>query len=309
MRPNSYSHIAIFLLLALSVACCNKEHMMVEIAPEINLFAPDDTDHSPEATLRRSFYEQTGAYLLFNDTLKREDRSRVLSIPYNVTITGSDYYEAQLYRLKYLTTIGQRTEAANFIQNNVAKYVSKKAMPYSVLLVDTIIAYPYDRVLKTYNMEKPNRKQVAVFGMQTLAIAHLIDIGTKNQEEQQKLARTILNNMVNEMMSHTPEESLTPFYAISAAYYDKSFSKEEGNLPNVKDMRELGFIKCYRFKPDYMSFYPAERDLKTFLKVLLDMPEAEWRSKNKEFPLVIQKFELLNQIIEKRGISLAYLNM
>lgn len=307
MKRSNISVIISLLLLCLAVNGCGKERLTGEVCPEVNLFAPDESDHSADAELRRTFYRQTGSYLLFSDTLRHADRTRVLSIPYNVTITGRDYYEAQLYRLRYLTTSARRTQAADFIRTRMARFVSKQAMPYSVLLVDTIVAYPYDKSLKTYNTEKPDVRQITVFGMQTLAIAHLADVAEKSPREQQTLAVQILNNLVKETMKHADDDALAPFYAISEAYYDKAFSKEEGNLPDVKDMRELGFIKCYRFKPDNMSFYPAARDLETFVKELLSKSEAQWRSDHGAYPPVIRKLEILKSIIEKKGISLSYL--
>lgn len=307
MKRNNISVIASLLLLCLDMSGCGKELLTGEAYPDVNLFAPDEADHSANAELRRSFYNQTGSYLLFSDTLRRADRIRVLSIPYNVTITGRDYYEAQLYRLKYLTNSSQRTQAAEFIRTRMAKFVSKQAMPYSVLLVDTIVAYPYEKSLKTYNMEKPDVRQITVFGMQTLAIARMGDLAKKSPKEQKTLAVEILNNLVKEVMRHTDEDTLASYYAISAAYYDKAFSKEEGNLPDIKDMRELGFLKCYRFKPDNMSFYPASRDLETFVKELLGKSEAQWRSEHGAYPLVIRKLEILKSVIEKKGISLSYL--
>lgn len=299
--------LALTLLLLPALIGCDKEPLCCNETPEINLFVPDDTDASTDATLRRSFYDATGAYLLFSDTLRRGDRSRILNIPYNVTITGSDYYEAQLYRLKYLTDADQQAQAADFVRNRIAKYVSKRAMPYSVLLVDTIIAYPYNKSLKSYDMAKPDTKQITVFGMQTLAIARLGDLAHQSEAQQNSLAVEILNNMVKEAMAHTNDALLAPFYAISEAYYDKSFSKEEGNLPNVKDQRELGFIKCYRFKPDNMSFYPAKRDLEVFVKEILGKSQEKWSSEYAAYPLVLRKLEILKSIIEQRGISLEYL--
>lgn len=308
MKPNNNNTILLTMfLLSLFFASCSKEQLTGDIVPEINLFVPDDADQSEEANLRRSFYEQTGSYLLFNDTLRRANHTRVLSIPYSVTITGTDYYEAQLYRLKYLQSLSEYRQAAEFIRNKVASFVAKSTMPYSLLLVDTITSYPYNRSRKTYNMDKPDDKHITVFGMQTLAIAGLKDVGTKSNDEQHKLAVIILNNLVMRVIQQADAETLAPFYAISKAYYGKAFSEEEGNMPNIKDIRELGFLKSYYFKKEKVSFYPADRDLEVFLKELLGKPEAEWRKSHADYPLVIRKLEILKALIEKKGISLDYL--
>ena len=59
-------------IILLGCFSCKKEDDLIPNAPQPNLFAPAEGATDPTSQLRRKFYEETGVYLLFTDTLKNE---------------------------------------------------------------------------------------------------------------------------------------------------------------------------------------------------------------------------------------------
>ena len=83
-----YIYISL-LLLAGCLCACQEEDLNLADLENVFLPSPNATDESSE--LRRNFYEATGCYLLFNDTLRHEYGG--------VDAYGNPYYDTELLSL------------------------------------------------------------------------------------------------------------------------------------------------------------------------------------------------------------------
>ena len=112
MRRNILHLAGIFLLGAATLfTACGEEDALTPSGNELNSFLPDESDHSPVAELRRSFYEETGIYLLFSDTLRHvqtgtDEQGRPVydteMVDFNYNLNGDGGYNL---RMEYYTTL------------------------------------------------------------------------------------------------------------------------------------------------------------------------------------------------------------
>ena len=119
MRRNILHLAGIFLLGAATLfTACGEEDALTPSGNELNSFLPDESDHSPVAELRRSFYEETGIYLLFSDTLRHvqtgtDEQGRPVydteMVDFNYNLNGDGGYNL---RMEYYTTLEEMQAAA-----------------------------------------------------------------------------------------------------------------------------------------------------------------------------------------------------
>lgn len=65
-----YIYILFTLLVLLLFQACSEDNLTP--SEPYHTFAPEDSDTSEEAQLRREFYSNNGFYILFNDTLRHK---------------------------------------------------------------------------------------------------------------------------------------------------------------------------------------------------------------------------------------------
>ena len=80
------------LLLFACLWACSDDDYLNNDAGEVNFFAVPDDATGEEADLRRSFFDETGVYLLFSDTLG------VREVP---TLSGDVIEVPQILRLEW----------------------------------------------------------------------------------------------------------------------------------------------------------------------------------------------------------------
>ena len=127
---------------------CSKEDWPDNSGETINFFAVSENATGEEAELRRNFFDETGVYLLFSDTLG----SRIVStlsgetvVDYQVIdfmwqLSVGSYYADSLEFFPYLE-IKKMKVAAKFIQEEILANLPELFYPYSVLLVERMILY------------------------------------------------------------------------------------------------------------------------------------------------------------------------
>lgn len=297
----------VLLSIALLFTACGETDLDPSLA-DLNMFAVDESDSSPDAQIRRNFFNKTGCYLIFSNVLEKQGEKREVKINYTVTKDGSEYYDSKLYQFDLIDSQEKKAQAASFLLDKVMPFMDAKALPYSILPVDTIYTYEYDKKLKTYDMEKPNNKASVVMGLQTTALAFQEDLKEMSAEDASKLRKDILTSFLSTSLSKVPEERFEHFYSFCLHLYDVSFDSEDPNMPDVKNIRELGFLKGYSFRPGRrMSFYPKDKDKERFVKEFLSKHPSVWREENSEYPLVLAKLEELLAIAKELGFSMDYL--
>ena len=189
------------------VACGGEEDDTTPSYADVNGFAPADDDNSPTAQLRRDFYNQTGSYLLFKDTLithTSDGRSELLDITY--FIMGSiDWQSDYKYTYEYIEDIEQQRKAAEYVQKYLIKRLGKNT-PYSFFLVNDLHYDYYGRL----------RQRDKVLGLRSYVISMG---GGEAYDDPETYFGDMIVDIVKNSISRVPEELMNQFYAFSKDYY------------------------------------------------------------------------------------------
>lgn len=280
-------------------ACSNEEDVTPSNADQ-NLFLPSDGDNSQTAQLRRDFANKFGSYLIFNDTLKHVQNgvdvynnpiwnTETVDLDYSQIGTSASYY----YAFKYLSDYASQSKATQLIQTKLTSRLGK-AVPYSILLVDSITC-----------MEKDNGKFVIrsyptyVLGNRCYAIS----MNGGKAYNDNTYFDVMFTKIVADKLSRSSSAKLTKFYSYGAKYYRKDKVDDLGYkeyFRNDSIARSLGFWQ------DYNKYYFAlkDKDLSYFQTAIFQYSVSEIEQKFAAFPLVIERFKLLREVVEDMGVVL-----
>ena len=270
------------------VACGGEEDDTTPSYADVNGFAPADNDNSPTAQLRRDFYEQTGSYLLFKDTLITQTsngRSELLDITY--FIMGSiDWQSDYDYTYEYIEDIEQQRKAAEYVQKYLISRLGKNT-PYSFFLVNDL-HYDYHGRL---------RQRDKVLGLRSYVISMG---GGEAYDDPETYFGDMIVDIVKNSISRVPEELMNQFYAFSKDYYGNDV---DGELTD-QEVWDLGMF--YYIEDDWWGnyFYYQSTDLSLWLEAVLTMSPSEFEAEYGSSSVMMEKYTLLREIILDQGFEL-----
>lgn len=301
MKKNRF-YIALGILLLGFTACTNEEDTSPSYADQ-NLFAPSEGDHSEMAELQRTFYKETGSYLLFNDTLRKEQNGKdaygnpiwnteLVDLTYPVIGDPTSYR----YTYKYIKEIEKRRNLVNLIKEKLAARLGK-AVPYSFLLVDSITTWKNNNgVWKIANGYLDIPHPIQLLGTRCYAIS---TNGNQGFEDKDYFT-TIFKKIVVSKLLRLSGNKLSSFYSYGEQYYlvDKFYLDIPRGL-NDSLARSKGFWK----DENYYYFAYKQNDLEYFSDAVCTYSPSEVESLMGEYPLVIEKFNIIREIIKSMGIK------
>ena len=139
-----YIYILFTLWMLLFFQACSEDNLTP--SEPYHTFAPEDSDTSEEAQLRREFYSNNGFYILFNDTLRRkligldsqgDPVYQIETVDPGWSLFGYD--GTTKYEFVYFKTITEKQQRAEFVAGLAKKMKGHNlTCPYSMLVVDTI---------------------------------------------------------------------------------------------------------------------------------------------------------------------------
>ena len=270
------------------VACGGEEDDTTPSYADVNGFAPADDDNSPTAQLRRDFYNQTGSYLLFKDTLithTSDGRSELLDITY--FIMGSiDWQSDYKYTYEYIEDIEQQRKAAEYVQKYLIKRLGKNT-PYSFFLVNDLHYDYYGRL----------RQRDKVLGLRSYVISMG---GGEAYDDPETYFGDMIVDIVKNSISRVPEEVMSQFYAFSNDYYGNDV---DGELTE-QEVWDLGMF--YYIEDDWWGnyFYYESTDLSLWLEAVLTMSPSEFEAEYGSSSVMMEKYPLLREIILDQGFEL-----
>lgn len=270
------------------VACGGEEDDTTPSYADVNGFAPADDDNSPTAQLRRDFYNQTGSYLLFKDTLitrTSDGRSELLDITY--FIMGSiDWQSDYDYTYEYIEDIEQQRKAAEYVQKYLISRLGKNT-PYSFFLVNDLHYDYYGRL----------RQRDKVLGLRSYVISMG---GGEAYEDPETYFGDMIVDIVKNSISRVPEEVMNQFYAFSKDYYGNDV---EGSLTD-QEVWDLGMF--YYIEDDWWGnyFYYESTDLSLWLEAVLTMSPSEFEAEYGSSSVMMEKYTLLREIILNQGFEI-----
>ena len=281
------------LAAIISLCACSKENWPDNNEKEVNFFAVSENATGEEAELRRNFFDQTGVYLLFSDTLGSRV-VRTLSgetvVDYQVIdfmwkLSLGDYYVDSLVFSPYFE-FAKMKASAKFIQEEILANLPKLFYPYSVLLIERMILY--DNYYGSYD----DGTEIGIYaGMQSTAIA-LNDITTVSPAEKETLKNEAMKEIIVNNISLIQDEDLAVFYSYSEDFY-KVYTWD---LPSP--------VQLAGFLPSGEISYTKNSDVLNYVEKIFDLSEVEFREEYAEYPIIIKKMEEMVKVMREYGINI-----
>lgn len=299
-----YHFLLISCLLLLGVAACSEEDSLVaDVDTMTNYFAPDPNATDEVSVLRREFYTTEKSYLLFTDTLRREE----LGVDFNgdmqyltetldmgYTIGNSMSVQYKTYTYEYLQTLAEKEASATFLKEYVLPHLPVSLRPFSWFPVYSIMD----------NTTYTNFK--ALSGQRSIAVAVGYSISDLSADEKEQLANVVLTTTLGSAIQSKTKE-LTSFYEVCEGlyneYFDTSDNPDYDPAINMQSLKKAGFI----VQPNVWGFpitgkYPDKTlDTSSFTEFVLNNSQSEVESLYEGYPKVILKAQIMREIIKQLG--------
>lgn len=284
----------ILLAIVLSVLIsCNKEACLEPTGVRDDYFSVSVDATDEVSVLRRDFYEKNKVHILFNDTLRHEQRgtyadgspywfTEVLELDYSMTSGGNN-----ALRFNYLKDIDEQKKGADFVERYILPHLVSPMRPYSVILFEKLEQKKGAKwkALDFYN------------GMRCFALS-MQNIFDKDDDELKEFFADIFYDMIYNKLETMNDEVLETFYVFGAEFYDEYYMDcGFDEKPSLEELLKLGFLGGLR-----SFFYDKYDDMESYLEALFYWEEdSSFEEYYVEYPVVIQKYEILKKIIEDLG--------
>lgn len=273
-----------------------------------------------DQVLQQKFYSTNKIYLLFNDTLRKQQVS--------VNPDGTPFYDYEAVRLEYvmsgsgdgtqrvfsfdyLQTDVEKQKAVDFIQQKVLPHLGESLLPFSILLVNRINYSHSDN--STYYQFMTTHPAVYA-GWRCTAVA-LEGISQMDDKAQENYCSNILKEIINSKISSLPANTFDEFYSFCDAYYstygmNDAATKMLSSYPTPYDLGllENGYYAWSdgtdgRFTFPIYNIKARSYDLEDYTNHLFAMTEAEFTAKYGKYPIVMRKYSILRSIYESLGVK------
>lgn len=311
---NIYALLLLGTLLWGGLASCSSEEDTTPSFQDVNGFAPSDDDTSVEATLKRGFFDKTGVYLLFNDTL-------------SVTQKGVDYYGQPIYDVQtvnvdfssfngnvdvyrytydYIKDDVEKQKAADLLNEQVLSCLGTM-QPYSVLLVNGISQWEknkYGEWVLTEVDSYYNTNPHPTYRLGTRCYVFSVENGQAFSDPTFFIS--VLQEIVKDRISSKGKSFLDDFKALVNNYDDLTAQWDDKQdlgfeLGKNDDLaRSLGFLRDWN-----RYYFPSSKtDLNDYISAVFSYSVAEFEEAFANYPICIARFKLMREKIQGMGVKL-----
>lgn len=286
------------LLIIVGLWACSKEDWLDNSQPEVNPFAVPADATGEEAEMRRGFFDRTGMYLVFSDTLMarevngmggKKDVYIKVHLEWNMVSTNDCMDSFICYPYK---TLAEKKAMTEFVEREVLAGVPEMFYPYSIMLLDRLVYYHDNYGTFDDPVEFP-----FYAGMQSTVIA-VNNFSAFTAEEKEMLKTNLVGNFVSSNITAIPDDDWADFYSYSAEYYKLS-SQFEVPYP----IEECGYLPTYDMGWGGPDFHTKEYDLKAYAEEIFKLSETEFRETYAEYPIIIDKMEEMVKVLRKHGVK------
>lgn len=285
-----YKYIIGILVALPLLASCGSEDDLTPSGADINGFAPTASDNSPTAQIRNAFYQATGSYLLFNDTLvsrSTNGQPELFDVDYALIGSGSvDNYD---YKYTYITDAASQQKAADALRTYLVSRLGK-ATPFSFLLVDDIYYNSY------------GRKHHSSYLLGTRG--YIISTGEGEMyNDPGSYFNSMLLDIAVDRFNRQSSTVTDAFYSYSKAYYGQAVADDEKDIENIEHVR--GFMEKYEGWTEDSYYYPNKSaDVKDYTKAVLTMTRDEFRAEYGSYAIMVDKYDAMRTILVNMGFNL-----
>lgn len=287
------------LLILVCLWACSKEDWLDNSQPEVNPFAVPADATGEEAELRRGFFDRTGMYLLFSDTLiarevnalsgEKEYVYTTVRLEWNMVSTNAGVDSFICYPYK---TLEERKALTEFVEEKVLTDVPEIFYPYSMMLLDRLVYYK-----DNYGTFDAPVELSFYSGMQSTVIA-LGNLTALTEEEKEILKNDLVGEMVASKITAIPDADWEEFYSYSDEYYKLSSQYE---VP--EPIEACGYLRTYSGGWGGPDFHTKEYDLLAYVEEIFKLSETEFRETYAEWPIIIDKMEAMVKVLHEYGVK------
>jgi hypothetical protein len=298
-RYNIWGIMLALAALLLLGSCGSEDTPEVSFVNPSIYFQPADSDLSQTAALRRTFYQQTGCFLLFNDTLQHrllgtdingdnQYFTETVDMTYNVGQTNTS---STSYTYTYLSTYDEQKQVVDFLNNYVLNHLTKQIRPFSFFICRQIVG--------VNNLGTTLRPYAASNQRCTAIAAYYLLQRERTEEQKLNYAKTIINAMIGQMAQNNSDD-FTTFYSYSGKYYGANFSAAGITTSSITtdQLRKLGFLSS----ATGLSYLPSQdTDITAYTLLVLQYTDAQIQSMYTNYDIIIKKAAEMRSTLIKLG--------
>jgi len=287
-------YTGIFLLCgAMLFFSCKKNDSLVVDPNTPDPFARYDNAASPLDHQIFQVYTSTGIPILYSDTLTKNPLVK-LNVGYHLTSLDS----LITYRLS--KSNADKLTGLAFIRDQILPLLGPKLKPYSVFMVDSVFSYK----ISYPNIRTPV-PLTTYLGWNTIVVGKIGMIKNMIPDSVKTYKRDIFKAILSVALIQQAS-LLTGYYAVSAAYYNKSVYGPASTIYYLAYMPEedYGFLSPNGVTPP--GYYPTpsqSTDLVLYLNQMLVLSATDFAAKYGSYPLVMSKYTLLRQALIALGFT------
>ncbi len=295
--------VIFILMLAGCLFSCRKEDDL-EPSGTLSPFAPVPGATDQTSKLRQAFYEATGCYLLFNDTLRHEYKG--------LDAYGKPYYETELVDLNWnMTAVGnahlrfeyleptQQERASEFLSKYLLPYV-KDILPYSVLAVRKINQYTHAEDSWEYSASPLTASNI-----------NCLALNLSELWEGEKDGETLAQDLCCEMILTTwggnadydySGSKAESFFRVRRRY---EYNKSSLDIPyglgetGMEELKQQGFL----INTDEKYTPTAKEDAISYIKACMKMTSKEFEDLYGDYDYIMRKYNILKPLVNETGIK------
>lgn len=307
-----------FSLMALSFFGCGSDDVEIGPLEEDYYLAPYGASPNDQV-LQHQFYNTYQIYLLFNDTIQKEQTSvypdntpfyKYQTVNLGYSMTGSLSSADNIFEFEYIHTDEDKQAATQFVQDKILPSLGPDLRPFSFLLINKINYY-VSNASTYYEMRLTNPVIFQGWRCTAIAVSGLTDM---TDEEQTSYRNQILKTIVAGKISNLDPSIFDSFYSFCSQYYS-TYKMDSGDSHEVEDfikiyptMMDLGFLSAYVYGNPYgfymYNFKAKSYDLEDYTNAIFEYSEEEFADLYGRYPIVMQKYNILKQIIADLGVIL-----
>lgn len=314
MKTYNIYTLLLCLFIVATTTQCSKEDEPEASNLDINWYELQDSS-DPLDHLRYTIFQSSGVPIYYNDTIGQQNRGKDAfgkDIIYHEIIDCS-YSITSSTPITWITIPKVRDdvyEAVELIRDNVLPNVPVSIRPRSFLVVDSLVR---KGDASSYNYQAYTYK-----AMMTTVVGELYKW---NSIDKKELAAKIIAEEVGTYLINKSGLDLTNFFIISR-YNDNSLYNLD--IPNTSSAIPYASWESYGFltyhkgasftagkKYKAISQYTDVHDYLTecYYNKLTGRSDAEFETEYAAYPLIIQKYRLINEILDELLLTLKQENL
>jgi len=285
-------------------ACSEEDGLTEEFDPRASYYMPAESATDEESVLRRDFFKEENCYLLFHDTLSKEPlgpdyngvmRYKIETIDLSYILGASIPSVSSGYEFEFLSSVEEKKAAVDFVKSQLLSHFSASLRPFSWLLAKRITFVDWQGPV--------DHKLVCGESCTAVALGEILSLSA---EEKRVLGDEVRISALTGIMA-AKGDVLRNFYAVSDGFYKNWFfsdydGTEEGNRAYLL---EHGFIckgvSAWTGSESNGICPDKERDCGAYIRLVLEHTDAEVEAMYERSSLVLKKYGVMKELINKLG--------